>query len=186
MKSNDIHIAAISQPSITKICLTITYLKFNLSFSGANGLITTMSQPGKHVSISVDQQNRSGVHFPRFWLTIQIQWEITAYQIASNICTCCNSTAVMCKFFSDPLVESGWKQNKIFEFELRWKNFIEIGPCMTPWLIDYIYIYMYVCMDGWMCCMHACMHACMYVLQEILQRTWEGQRSNVVSVLTQQ
>ena len=145
MKFNDIHITAISQevsqPSITKIRLTITFLKFHFNFPGANELIITMSQPGKHVSISVDQQNRSGVHFPWFGLTIQIQWDSTAYQIATNICSCYDSTAVMCKFFSNPFVESGWKQNKSFiEFELRWKNFIDIGPCKTchDWLIIYI------------------------------------------------
>ena len=42
MKSNDIHIKAISQemlePSITKICLKIKYLKFYENFPGANEL----------------------------------------------------------------------------------------------------------------------------------------------------
>ena len=42
-KSNDIHIRAISQempqPSITKICLKITCLKFHSNFPGANELI---------------------------------------------------------------------------------------------------------------------------------------------------
>ena len=42
MKSNDIHIRAISQearqPSITKFRLKITYLKFHLNFPGANEL----------------------------------------------------------------------------------------------------------------------------------------------------
>ena len=43
VKSSDIHIRAISQemlqPSITKICLKITYLKFHSNFPGANELI---------------------------------------------------------------------------------------------------------------------------------------------------
>ena len=43
MKSSDIHIRTIShempQPSITKICLKITYLKFHSNFPGANVLI---------------------------------------------------------------------------------------------------------------------------------------------------
>ena len=42
VKSSDIHIRAISQampqPSITKICLKITYSKFHLNFPGANKL----------------------------------------------------------------------------------------------------------------------------------------------------
>ena len=42
MKSSDIHIRAISEempkPSITKICLKITYLKFHSNFPGANEL----------------------------------------------------------------------------------------------------------------------------------------------------
>ena len=42
MKSRDIHIRAISQempqPSITKICLKITYLKFHSNFSGVHEL----------------------------------------------------------------------------------------------------------------------------------------------------
>ena len=42
MKSNEIHIRAISQempqPSVTKICLKITYLKFHSNFPGANEL----------------------------------------------------------------------------------------------------------------------------------------------------
>ena len=41
-KSSDIYIKAISQempqPSITKICLKITYLKFHSNFQGANEL----------------------------------------------------------------------------------------------------------------------------------------------------
>ena len=43
MKSSDIQIRTISQeipqPSITKICLKITCLKFNSNFPGANELI---------------------------------------------------------------------------------------------------------------------------------------------------
>ena len=42
VRSRDIHIRAISQqmpqPSITKICLKITYLKFHSNFPGANEL----------------------------------------------------------------------------------------------------------------------------------------------------
>ena len=48
MKSSDIHIKAISQeipqPSITKICLKITCLKFHSNFLGANELRPDMSQ----------------------------------------------------------------------------------------------------------------------------------------------
>ena len=44
LKSSDIHIRAISQkmpqPSITKICLKNTYLKFHSNFPGANELKT--------------------------------------------------------------------------------------------------------------------------------------------------
>ena len=43
VKSSDIHIRAISQempqPSITKICLKIAFLKFHLNFPGANELM---------------------------------------------------------------------------------------------------------------------------------------------------
>ena len=43
VKSSDIHIRAISQempqPSMTKVCLKITYLKFHLIFPGANELM---------------------------------------------------------------------------------------------------------------------------------------------------
>ena len=47
--SSDIHIRAISQempqPSITEICLKITYLKFYSNFPGANELIYGVGMP---------------------------------------------------------------------------------------------------------------------------------------------
>ena len=49
MKSSDIHHRAISQempqPSITKISLKITYLKFHSNFPGVNELVLTFSIP---------------------------------------------------------------------------------------------------------------------------------------------
>ena len=58
MKSSDIHIRAIShqmpQPSITKICLQITCLKFHSNFPGANELTGDSCEESIHIGSPIE------------------------------------------------------------------------------------------------------------------------------------
>ena len=111
-KSSDIHIRAISQrmpqPSISKICLKITCLKFRSNFPGANELNTESRHHKAVINIASTDTNICRYHmyistktkvlnisFLRFLITYGTwhRWPSVSYSISQEICTrfllCC-------------------------------------------------------------------------------------------------
>ena len=105
-ESSDIHIRAISQemlqPSITEICLKITYLKFHLNFPGANELILNVrSSTNRLCCRSVDRVVTWKLHS---CLDVDASWWLARKSLPPfHIMNHCNISSV-----------ENWQKTKIY------------------------------------------------------------------------